>query len=146
MSAGYVFDTEAIIAFLYGEPGHDTVADLLKGVFEGDATGRIAETNASEVFYLVARFEGDDDGTPTRESLRAADRDLRALERRGLDIERADWRLAGEIKADGHISLADAHAVTLAHDRDSTLIVGADNDFESLPVSVDLVRFRNSSV
>lgn len=146
MSSGYVFDTEAIVAFLYGEPGHNTVADLLTAVFEGETPGRITETNASEVFYLVARFEGTDADDPTTESLREADRDLRALERRGLQFERADWRLAGEIKADGHISLADAHAVTLAHERNATLVVGADDDFDDLPVTVDLLQFRNDSV
>ncbi|MDQ2054314.1 PIN domain-containing protein [Halobellus sp. H-GB7] len=146
MSSGYVFDTEAIIAFLYSEPGHDTVADLLTDVFAGGVPGRIAEANASEIFYLIARFEGTDEGKPTKESLREADRDLRALERRGLQIDRADWRVAGEIKADGHISLADAHAVTLAHEQNATLVVGADDDFDNLPVTVDLLQFRNDSV
>ncbi len=79
---------------------------------------------------------------PTAESLRVADRDIRALERRGLSIESASWRLAGEIKASGEISLADAYAVALAHDRDATLAVGADSDFDELPVTVDVHRFR----
>ena len=35
MSGAYVFDTEAIIAFLYNEPGHETVATLLDEVFSG---------------------------------------------------------------------------------------------------------------
>jgi len=61
MSGGYVFDTEAIIAFLYNEPGHEAVADLLDEVFTGDADGFLTETNATEVFSLVARFEGVDD-------------------------------------------------------------------------------------
>lgn len=146
MTDAYVFDTEALIAFLYDEPGHKTVADLLADVFETAVEGYLAEANASEVFYLVARFEGTDDDTLTDASLRTADRDLRALERRGLNIERADWRLAGELKADGHISLADAHAVALAHERDATLVAGADDDFEELPIDVDLLRFRQSGV
>ncbi|WP_135855407.1 PIN domain-containing protein [Halorussus salinus] len=146
MTDTYVFDTEAIVAFLYGEPGHETVADLLADVFDGDAEGYLAEANASEVFYLVARFEGTDDDTPTDASLRTADRDVRALERRGLNVEGADWRLAGEIKADGHVSLADAHAVALATDRQATLVAGADDDFEELPVAVDLLRFRDHGV
>lgn len=145
MSDAYVFDTEAIIAFLYGEVGHEVVADLLSEVFDGAAEGYLTEANASEVFYLVARFEGTDDA-PTDASLRAADRDIRALERRGMNIERADWRLAGEVKADGHISLADAHAVALSTDRDATLVAGADDDFEDLPVAVDLLRFRDHGV
>jgi len=146
MTDAYVFDTEALIAFLYDEPGHETVADLLAEVFETTAEGYLAEANASEVFYLVARFEGTDGDTPTDASLRTADRDLRALKRRGLSIERADWRLAGELKADGHISLADAHAVALAHRRDATLVAGADDDFEELSLDVDLLRFRDHGV
>lgn len=146
MTDTYVFDTEAIIAFLYGKSGDDVVADLLADVFEGDAEGYLGEANASEVFYLVARFEGIEEDTPTNESLRVADRDIRALERRGLSIERADWRLSGEVKADGHISLADAHAVALVDERDATLVTGSDDDFEELPVDVDLLRFRDHAV
>ena len=145
MSAGYVFDTEAIIAFLYNEPGHEAVAELLDEVFTGDADGFLTETNASEVFYLVARFEGDDD-TPTDASLREADRDIRALVRQGLDLEAADWRRAAELKAGGSLSLADAYAVALAHERDATLVAGADDDFDALPVDVDLSRFRDHGV
>ena len=95
MSGGYVFDTEALIAFLYNEPGHETVAGFLDEVFSGDADGFLSETNATEVFYLVARFEGVDDA-PTNISLREADRDIRALERQGLKLEAADWRLAAK--------------------------------------------------
>ena len=145
MSNEYVFDTEAIIAYLYKEPGHEIVADLLDEVFSGEANGFLTETNASEVFYLVARFEGTDD-TPTNTSLREADRDLRALERQGVELEAADWRLAGEVKADGGISLADTYAVSLAYEREATLVVGADDDFDGLSLDVDLRRFREDGV
>ena len=145
MSDAYVFDAEAILAFLYDEPGHETVASLLDDVFDGNDNGSIAETNASEVYYLVARFEGTND-TPTPKSLRVADRDLRALERRGLAIERADWQLAGEVKAYGGLSLADARAVSLASARDATLVVGGDSDFDSLPIDVDILQFRDHGV
>lgn len=145
MSGGYVFDTEAIIAFLYNEPGHEVVADLLDEVFTGSTDGFLTETNASEVFYLIARFEGVDD-SPTDVSLREADRDIRALERQELELEAADWRLAAEVKADGNISLADASAVALAHEREATLVAGADDDFDELPVDIDLLRFREDGV
>jgi len=138
----YVFDTEAIIAYLYNEPGHETIAATLDAVFEGETAGSLSEANASEVLYLVVRFEGTVDDKPTKASLRDADRDLRALERQGLTIRVAPWRLAGEIKADGDISLADANAVALAADRNATLVVGADDDFDDLVVDVDLHQFR----
>ena len=144
MTTRYVFDTEALIAFLYDEPGRSVVQTYLETVESGNTEGLLAETNASEVFYLVARFEGvDEESTP--DSVRAADRDIRTLERRGLRLERADWRLAAEIKADGHISLADAHAVALAHETDAVLVAGADDDFDTLPVDVSVERFRSES-
>ena len=145
MSDEYVFDTEAIIAYLYKEPGHEVVADLLDAVFSGETDGFLTETNASEVFYLVARFEGIDD-TPTDASLREADRDIRALERQGLELEAANWRLAAEVKADGNISLADAYAVALAYEREATLVAGADDDFDDISLDIDLRRFREDGV
>jgi len=145
MSDRYVFDTEAIIAYLYDEPGRSVVGKYLRDVRDGAVEGLLTETNAGEVLYLVARFEGIDD-EPTTDSLRTADRDLRALERWGIQIERADWRLAAEVKADGHISFADAHGVALAHERDATLLADADDDFETLPIDLDVVRFREEGV
>jgi len=145
MSGTYVFDTEAIIAYLYDEPGRDVVEEFLKEVRDSSVGGLIAETNAAEVFYLIARTEGADDG-PTSDSFRTADRDVRALQRWGVVLEWANWRVAGEAKADGHISLADAHAVALAAETDGTLIAGGDDDFDSLPIDVDVTRFRDESV
>lgn len=144
MTDNYVFDAEAIIAYLYDEPGHDSVEEYLSKVTNGGGEGFLTETNAAEVFYLIARFEGVD-GRPTTSSLRVADRDIRALERWGVILERTDWRLAGEIKADGHISLADAHAVALAVENDAILVAGGDNDFDELPVDITVIRFRDGS-
>ena len=146
MSDAYVFDTEAIIAFLYDEPGHNRVGDLLDEVEAGDAEGLLSEMNASGVYYLVARYEGTAEEKPTSASLRAADRDIRTLTRRGVAVKRAEWRLAGELKADGHISLADAYAAALAQERDATLIAGGYDDFDALPVDVDIARFRDHGV
>lgn len=145
MTGEYVFDTEAIVAVLYDEPGSEQVRTFLDEATGEDGAGYLAEANASEVFYLVARFEGNGD-EPTAATLRTADRDLRALERSGLAIERSDWRLAGEITAYGGLSLADACAVALAVDRDATLIAGGDDDFDSLPVDVSVRRFREHGV
>jgi len=111
MSGAYVFDAEAIIASLYDEPGHDQVGDLLGEVETDDAEGLLPETNASEVYYLVARYGG----TP-------------------------------EEKPDENISLADAYAVALAHDRDATFIAGGDDDFDTLPVDIDVERSRDHGV
>jgi len=100
-----------------------------------------------KVGWLSRRsLRGDCRGPPDAASLRTADLDVRTLTLNGLGLARGDWRLTGEIKADGDISLADAAAVALASERDATLVVGADDDFDSLPVAVDVERFRTDSV
>lgn len=142
--AGYVLDTEPLIAFLYNEAGHEAVAEVLDEIEDGGVDGAIAEVNATELLYKVARIEAD--GPATSDSLRSADRDIRALKRRGVAIERVDWHTTGVVKADGSISLGDAYAVALAHERDATLLVGGDDDFDSLPVDVDIERFRDHGV
>jgi len=129
-----------------GERGHERVGTLLERVAAGDVAGYLAEANASEVHYLVARFEGTADDRPTTASLRTADRDIRTLARNGLTLARADWRATGESKADGNISLADAAAVALASEHDATLVVRADDGFDSLPVAVDIERFRTEGI
>lgn len=143
--AEYVFDTEPLIAFLYNEPGHDAVAELLSEVRANEITGAIAEVTASELVYLVARIEGTD-GTATKDSVRIADRDVRSLARHGLSIARANWSLVGEIKAAGGVSLGDAHAVAVASEQKATLVVGADGDFADLPVDVEIQRIRDHAV
>lgn len=67
MNGDYVFDTEAIIVYLYNEPSHEVAADLLDQVFSDKTDGVLTDINASEVFYSVARFEGTDD-MPTEAS------------------------------------------------------------------------------
>lgn len=141
----YVFDTEPLLAFLYTEPGHEEVADHLDAVASGEIQGYLAEVNASELLYLIARIEGDD-GNATADSLRTADRDVRALTRHGLTLDRAPWQTVGEVKAAGEIALGDAHAVALAAERDATLLVGGDDDFDELPVDIDIERFRDHGV
>lgn len=138
----YVFDTEPLVAFLYGEPGHAHVAERLDEVVVGRAEGSLAEVTAAELFYLVARIEGDHE-KPTPESRRVAGRDVRTFARHGLTLRRADWRLAGEVKARGGLSLPDSYAVALAAEREETLVVGADDGFDDLPVDVVVERIRS---
>jgi PIN domain nuclease of toxin-antitoxin system len=137
----YVLDTEPLIAFLYDEPGHEAVAEVLGSGEEC----RFAEVNATELQYKIARIEGED-GEPTPESLRVADRDVRALTRQGVSLRRADWRLAAEVKAHGGLSLADANAVALAHETGAPLVAGGDGDFSGLPVDIEVERFRDHGV
>lgn len=144
MTERYVLDTETIVAYLYDEPGSERTRAIVEGAAAGEHQAYLAELNASEVLYLVARLEGADE-EPTKESLRLADRDVRAIERAGVTIASTDWRTVGEVKAHESISLADASAVALADERDATLLAGADDDFDDLPLDVPVERIRSDA-
>ena len=145
MNQPYVFDTEALIAFFYQEEGHSIIRSLLAEVSSGEINGYIAEINATETLYLLARYNGRD-GKPTPDSLHIAEQQIRGLQMQGITITVPSWQLAAKIKAHGNISLADAYAAALSHEREATLVVGADDDFQDLPVSVELLRFRDTAV
>lgn len=142
--SGYVFGAEPLVAYLYDEPGSDRVAELLDEVERGETSGAMSDATATEVMYLVARFETE--GTPTERERMVGHRDVLAFDRSGVSIRRTPWETAARIKSDGDISLGDAYAAALAADRDATLVVGADDDFEELPIELDLLRFRESAV
>ena len=140
----YVFDTEPIVAWLFEEPGHERVQALLDTVLAGEADGVIADANAAEIVYLAARLlaAARGDPTPTTRDIAEGMYDVTILERAGIRIVDADWQSASRIKAPGGLSLGDAFAVARAVEDDATLIVGADEDFDALPVDVDVIRFR----
>jgi len=62
MSSGYGFDTEAIIAFLYNEPGHEAVAARLDKVFTGSADGFLTEVNVPTNRQYYPTHVNDDPG------------------------------------------------------------------------------------
>lgn len=141
----YVFDAEPIIAWLHDEPGSERVQALLNEVTDGEREGVIADTNAAEIVYLDARLlaAARGDAEPTVEDIAEGIYDVTMLERAGVRIEDAGWRRTGRIKAPGGLSLGDASAVAHAAACDGTLVVGADDDFDDLPVDVDIHRFRD---
>ncbi|MFC4986320.1 PIN domain-containing protein [Saliphagus infecundisoli] len=143
----YVFDTEPIIAWLHEEPGHERVDELLEEATTGESEGIIADANAAEIVYLNARLlaASRGDTKPITRDIAEGLYDITMLERAGIRIEDASWEQAGRIKAPGGLSLGDAFAVTQACDDDATLVVGADDDFENLPVSVEILQFRDES-
>ena len=77
----YIFDTEPLLASLYGEPGADTVADRLRAVEIGDATGLLSHATAVEVIYKIARLETGrpDQVNPGDAELEVGKRDLRVF-------------------------------------------------------------------
>lgn len=138
----YIFDTEPLLAYLYDEPGADTVADRLRAVHADDATGLLSHATAIEVVYKVARLETGhpDQVSPGEDELDIGKRDLNVFQGFGLSIDTPAWEGVARIKASGGISLGDSYAVALADERDGTLVVGGDPAFDDLPVEVKIDR------
>lgn len=143
----YIFDTEPLLAYLYDEPGADTVADRLRAVHADNATGLLSHATAVEVVYKIARLETGRPGQiePGEDELDVGKGDLTVFQGFGLGIETPSWEGVARINASGGISLGDSYAVALAAERDGTLVVGADPEFDDLPVEVAIDRVGPAS-
>jgi predicted nucleic acid-binding protein len=146
MSDSYVFDAEPLIAHFYDEPGAARVESLLTGVYDGDITGLLSEVTATEIAYKIAWLEAD--GRPTDADLDTGRTQVRDIVDGGLRLESTteSWETAAQVKAGGGIALGDAFAVALADAADTTLVIGADEDFDDLPLSIRIERIRDEPV
>lgn len=144
MSGPFVFDAEPLIAYLYDEPGSDRVEDVLATVYDDDVNAMMSEVTATEITYKTAWIHAEN--RPTDDDLELGRRQLRNFVDGGVELvpPTESWEIAARVKADGGIALGDAFAVGLAADRDATLLVGADDDFEEIGVSVNVERIRTN--
>lgn len=122
-----VFDAEPLLAFAFDEPGADEVERRLDSVYDGEVDGYVTTANLAEFRYVAARLS----------SANQADAHIERLERLGLTEFGIDdlWREASTLKARFSPSLGDAYAIAAAArlddgERDVTLLVGADDDFD----------------
>jgi predicted nucleic acid-binding protein len=119
----FVFDANALIAYLEDEPGAELVEQLL-----GDLTNTsfVHAINLCEVYYGARREHGEEAAQSAIAELRSA----------GLseaqDMDEAIWHEAGRLKADyRRISLADCFCAALAN-RVGGELVTADREYEPL--------------
>jgi len=144
---GYVFDTEPLVAYLYGESGSADVRELLEEVESEITTAAISHATATETVYKVARLEtgNPNESTPTDDDIETGEQNLRVLRGFGLSVETPSWRAVAPIKASGGISLADSYAAGLALETGATLVVGADPEFDGIDAEIDLLRVRGTA-
>ncbi len=133
----FVLDSSALLAFLYGEPGHQRVAELLTTA--GDRTVlRLHRIHLGEVYYLFYRKGGE---TLAEEMLTDVRQLPIILEDR---VSPALMREAGRMKASYRLSYADAFAAGLARVRQGTLVSADRREFVPVEtareVSVSWVR------
>jgi predicted nucleic acid-binding protein len=118
--AGYVFDTSAVIAYLYDERG----ADKVESTLFGGGKVLVPFIALMEVEYKVLRELPVDD----------APKQIAVLDSWPIVVAESDarWRHeAARIKAGGKISLADAWVASLALLEDAEL-VHKDPEFDSI--------------
>jgi predicted nucleic acid-binding protein len=117
--------------FLFGQPGHEKVLELLE---RAAATGRsvlIAAPNWAEVRYIVERRVG----TPRWPEVRTR---LRVLPMEVIPVDIALAESAGAFKAKHRMSLADCFAAALAQAQNADLYTG-DPEFRAVEGEIRIV-------
>ena len=119
-----VFDSYAVLALFFEEPGAEQVEQLLHEAAVADQPVLITAMNWAEVLYRMKRQRGD-------EGVATAKRFAATLP---LDVVTADRdlaELAAEFKAAHKLSLADAFAAALTKQKKAELVTG-DSEFKAV--------------
>ena len=128
---GVVLDSFAVLAFLFGEAGHDKVLRVLEKAADTDSNLMIAAPNWTEVRYIVERKVGLSEWLQVRPRLLGLP----------LNIVPADQELselAGELKVVKKMSFADCFAAALAK-REKAEIYTGDAEFKAMEREVKVV-------
>jgi ribonuclease VapC len=125
-----VLDSHALLTFLRGESGGETVRQLLEKASERDESLHMTEVNYAEVQYIVRRKDGD---APWQHIAR----ELPAFPIAFHPITRELADLAADFKSRFPISLADAFAAALAKVKKAQLVTG-DPEFGPLKEEVKI--------
>ena len=126
-----VLDSYAVLAYLFGERGHEKVVTLLEKAAESHKNALIAAPNWAEVRYQVERKSGAQRWTAIREKLLALPVEVVPV---GVDLAET----AGALKASRKMSLADCFAAALAKERRADLYTG-DPEFKAVETEIKVV-------
>jgi len=119
-----VFDSSALLSFVFNESDADLVADYFKKALVDKKRIFISTVNWSEVMYRVIRTQG-------RNAWKTVQSHLHDLPIELVDADLALSEAAAEIKADHKLSLADAYAAALTKIKKAELVTG-DPEFKPL--------------
>lgn len=127
-----VIDTSAIIAEIKGEPGAETVKQLMATPPEGGFF--MHAVNVCEVAYHLLKFgliESIAYELATPNGVTIID-----------DIRPALWKRAARLKAQyKNLALGDCMAIALAESLDADILTG-DRDFQKVDTAIDIKVFR----
>ena len=128
----YVLDTSAWFALMEDEDGADTVQDVLESAREGEATVSVSFMSFMEVYYITLQ---ERDAAEARERLRL----MSALPVTCVESSPALGLLAGGLKAQRQLSVADAWIAALAQQQGATLI-HKDPEYEAVEAEVNVLK------
>ncbi len=132
-----VFDAEPLVAHADDEPGAGVVEEWLDAVAVDEADGYVSYVNLSEARYVLARkYDGEtaDEYTGWLVDIGVIPVDAESL-----------WTTASDYVLRHGPALGDSFALATADEKDATLLVGADDDYDGV-TEVDVTRFREEPV
>ena len=134
MTAGYLFDSHALLAFFQKESGAEFVAKIFRESLEQRLDKLISVINLGEIIYMAKRRFGD------KKKLEILGR----IHQLGLKVLPAPEPLvykAAELKAEYPISYADCFALACALEHSAILVTG-DPEFRKVVhlVSIQWIR------
>lgn len=129
----YVLDTSAIFAYTKGEKGSKAIQDILEAAKRKKGTVvYISFITLMELYYITWQAKSED----------AAKELVILVKSLPLEVVNPHERLtlmAGRIKANCRLSVADSFVAATALDRDA-LLVHKDPEFEKMSVSVNTLK------
>lgn len=128
---GSVLDSYAILVFLFRQKGHEKVLELLERSAGTEKPLLIAAPNWAEVRYMVERKAGAAQWPEVRTKLRSLPIEI-------VPVDEVLAELAGALKANHKMSLADCFAAALAQQRKADLYTG-DPEFRAVERQIRVV-------
>lgn len=111
----FVLDTSALIAFVQNEPGADTVGKILRRAQEKTCNVLISFITLAELYYIIWQEEGE---SAAKELIVL----VKSLPVSVVESQERITLLAGRIKANYRLSLADAFVAATSSDGSAVLI------------------------
>jgi predicted nucleic acid-binding protein len=124
ITADYVLDSYALLAYFEGEPGSEQVRRLLEAAKEGQCRLYMCVINLGEVMYIVERERG----LPKAQEILAR---VDELPIEVINVDRTLTLAAAHLKADCPIAYSDCFAAALSQMKSATLVTG-DPEFNKI--------------
>lgn len=126
-----ILDASALVAYLWKQPGYESVQDLLSKAAGSEKNLLMSTVNFGEVYYILLRDHGPE----------GADKILKVIETLPIDFIEVDMGLAKQAaiyKATKKLPYADCFAAALANLHKGEIVTG-DKDFKSIENEMKVV-------